>query len=134
MKVLIITDGTEAIQSIALKIQEALNTINSERKINVKIYPAHDFHGKEILPADFFIIGCEAPAPSSFAWLEEMLSHINLASRKCGIFSVKTKAVSYLRSILKDCEAEIAEPLVAEKGEVKKTDINKFVKQLIKNK
>jgi len=132
MKVLIITDGTEAIQSLSLNIQEALNTIK-EKKIKTTICSARDFQGKEILPSELFFIGCEAPSPSSFAWLEEMLSHINLASRKCGIFSVKTKAISYLRSILKDSEAEIAEPLVAEDGKVKKTDINKWVKQITKS-
>jgi len=130
--IIIITDGTEAIQSIALNIKEALNTINSEKKISSKIYPAHDFHGKEILPADIFFIGCENPSPSSFAWLEEMFSHINLAARKCGIFSVKTKSITYLRSVLKDSEAEIAEPLIAESGKVKKTDVNKWIKQFIK--
>jgi len=134
MKVLIITDETEAIRSLSLNIQEALNTIDSEIKILAKICPAQDFRGKEILPADLFFIGCEDPSPSSFAWLEEMLSHINLASRKCGIFSVKAKSISYLNSILKDCEAEIAGSFLAENGKIKKTDIIKFIKQLINNK
>jgi len=133
MKVLIITDGTETIQSIALNIQEALNAINSEKKTTAKICPAHEFHGKELLPSELFLIGCETPSPSSFAWLEEMLSHINLASRKCGVFSVNTKTVNYLRSILKDSEAEIAEPFIAEKGAVKKADIKKWIKQITKN-
>jgi len=131
MKALIITDGSESIQSIALLIKESLKNENSG--IKPVICPASDFKGNELLPAEVFFIGCETPSPSSFSWIEDFFSHINLASRKCGIFSVKTKTVNYLRGILKDSEAGIAEPFLAENGNAKKTDIKKWIKQIIKS-
>ena len=133
MKALIITDGTESTQSIALIIKESLNgTANAKVKIKTTICTAENFQGNELLPADIFFIGCEKSSPSSFKWLEDFLAHINLASRKCGIFSVKAKTINYLKSILKDSEADTGEPLLAET--VKKSDVKKWVKQFIKNK
>ena len=129
MKALIISDGSESIQSLALIIKESLYSANSS--IKTVICHAKDFKGNELLPADIFFIGCEAPSPSSFSWVEDFFSHINLASRKCGIFSVKTKTVNYLRGILKDSDADVAEPFLAEKGEVKKAEIKKWLKQFL---
>jgi len=126
MKALIIYDGSESLQSLALNIKESLNSVSSG--IKTTICQAKDFKGNELLPADIFFIGCETPSPSSFSWLEDFFSHINLASRKCGIFSVKTKTVNYLRNILKNSEADIAEPFIAENGEVKKAGIKKWLK------
>jgi len=132
MKALIITDGTESIQFIAQIIKESLNGGGTNAKIKIKttICAAENFQGNELLPTDIFFIGCEKSSPSSFKWLEDFLAHINLASRKCGIFSVKAKSISYLKSILKDSEADIGEPLLAET--VKKADVKKWIKQFIK--
>ena len=130
MKALIIYDGSESLQSLALNIKESLNSVSSG--IKTTICQAKDFKGNELLPADIFFIGCETPSPSSFSWLEDFFSHINLASRKCGIFSVKTKTINYLRALLKDSEVDVAEPLLAENGEVKKSDIKKWVKLITK--
>ena len=128
MKALIITDGTESIESIALFIKESL------KGYNTKICCAKDFCGTDILPADIFFIGCESPSPDSFEYLEELLSHINFASRKCGIFSIKNKTVKYLQGILKDCEAVVNAPLfvnIDETKEINEKDIKNWVKELI---
>jgi hypothetical protein len=106
-KALIITDGTQSIQSIAQSISQTLSGYN------INLCPAEKFAGNDLLPADIFFIGCENPKPSSFAYLEELLLHINLSSRKCGIFSVNKKTLDYLGGILKDSEADLFEPLLS---------------------
>jgi len=127
MKALIITDGTESIQSIALLIKESLADYKTD------IYTADNFLGNEILPADIFFIGCQEPSPASFEFLETMLSHINLASRKCGVFSINKKTGKYLLSILKDSEVYTSEPLIVSNlSEVKKADIKKWLKTINK--
>jgi hypothetical protein len=125
-KALIITDGSESIQLIARFISDAL------AGYKVKICPADKFTGTALLPADVFFIGCEKPNPASFAYLEEMLSHINLVSRKCGIFSIKEKTLNYLRSIIKDSEAGLGELLPAANSEVNKSAVKKWLEGLLK--
>ncbi|MCL2180042.1 MAG: hypothetical protein FWB83_02855 [Treponema sp.] len=124
MNALIITDGTELIGSIALRIEETLEGYK------VKICSADNFAGNDLLPADIFFLGCENPSPSSFAYLEEMLAHINLASRKCGVFSVKEKSIKYLAGILKDSEADCGEPLLFKDGEIKKAALKKWLNSI----
>jgi len=124
-KALIITDGTKPIRSIALPIKEAL------ADYKVKIYPAKRFAGTDLLPADIFFIGCRRQKPKSFACLEDFLSHINLASRKCGIFSVNEKSLNYLKGILANSEANFGEPLLAAEDEVKKTAISNWINKLL---
>jgi len=123
-KALIITDGTESIKSIAKKISEELGGFS------VKICPAENFEGTDLLAADIFFAGCEESKPSSFAYIEEMFSHINLASRKCGVFSVKENSIDYLRGILRDSEANLAEPFLASNGEIKEPVLKEWVKGL----
>jgi len=125
-KALIITDGTESINSLAEPIKNAL------AGFDVKIRKADKFEGTDLLPADIFFIGCEKSSPSSFSYIEEMLSHINLASRKCGIFSVNKKALKYLGNILKDCEADLGETMLSTDGGYQQSDIDKWIKGIIK--
>jgi len=125
-KALIITDGTESICSIAKPIEKAL------ADFSVKICNADKFEGTDILPADVFFIGCENPSPASFSYLEEMLAHINLASRKCGVFSTCQKSLKYLSDILKDCEASLGETLLSQDGGYQESDIKNWVKGIIK--
>jgi len=125
-KALIITDGTESINSLAKPIKTALDGFN------VQICPADKFIGNDILPSDIFFLGCENPSPPSFAYLEEMLAHINFASRKCGVFSTNQKTLKYLSDILKDSEADLGETLLSTDGEYQQSDINKWVKGLLK--
>jgi len=124
-KALIITDGTEEIKAAAKKISGALDNFK------VSIREAEKFSGTDLLPAELFIIGCEKPDPASFAYLKEFLLHINLASRKCGVFSTKEKTLKYLCGLVKDCEAALGEPLSV-KDELKKSDIKKWLKGVLK--
>jgi len=125
-KVLIITDGSETIQLTAQSIKEVLSNCS------VKICPAGEFEGTALLPVDIFILGCEKPSPPSFAYLEKMLSHINLVSRKCGIFSVNEKSLRYLNNIVKDCEAGLLEPFLVKDEKVRASDLKKWLKEVLK--
>jgi len=125
-KALIITDGTKTIRAAALCIKESL------ADYKVKICPAKRFIGTDLLAADIFFIGSKKAKPKSFAGLEEMLSHINLASRKCGVFSVNEKAVNYLRGIMEASEADLKEPLLLySEEEIKKSAFNKWINRLL---
>jgi len=124
-KALIITDGTERIKAAAKKISGALSDFK------VKDCEAEKFNGTDLLAAELFIIGCEKPDPASFAYLKEFLLHINLASRKCGVFSTEEKTLQYLCGMVKDCEAALGEPLSV-KDEPKKSDMKKWLKGVLK--
>jgi hypothetical protein len=125
-KALIITDGTKTIRAAALLIKESLTDYK------VKICPAKRFIGTDLLAADIFFIGSKKAKPKSFAALDEMLSHINLASRKCGVFSVNEKAVNYLRGILEASEADLKEHLLfSSEEEIKKSTVHKWINRLI---
>ena len=122
---LIITDGTKTIQSIA-------GLISGELKgFKVKTCIAENFRGTDMLPSDIFFFGCENADPESFSYLTEMLSHISLASRKCGVFTLKEKTLKYLLKIVKDCEADVRELPLSGKTEVKASEIKKWVKYFI---
>ena len=97
----------------------------------VKICEAEKFSGTDLLPVNLFIIGCEKPNPASFGYLKEFLLHINLASRKCGVFSTKEKTLKYLCGIVKDCEADLGEPLSV-KDEIKNSALKKWLKEINK--
>jgi len=122
-KALIITDGTKTIRSVALLIKNAL------ADYKVKICPVKRFAVTDLLPADIFFIGSKRAKPKSFAGLQEFLAHINLASRRCGIFSINEKSLNYLKGILADSEANYGEPLFIPEDEVEKSTnkINKWI-------
>jgi len=109
-RALIVTDGTESIQRVAELIAASLTDYK------VKICSADSFSGTDLLPANVFFLGCLKPRPASFAYLSELLAHINLAGRACGVFSVNEKALKYLRALVKDSEAAMGEPLLAEES------------------
>jgi len=126
-KALIITDGTKPIRSVALLIKDALSN-----GYKVKICSAKKFAVTDLLPADIFFIGCKRAKPKSFAGLDEFFAHVNLASRRCGIFSINEKSLKYLKSMLADSEANLGEPLLVSEDEVEKSasNINKWIKNL----
>ena len=110
--VLIIIDGSEETAKMAAEIVTAL-----EDNI-VAVKTASEFKGNDILPAEAFFLGCEHPKPDSFAYLTDLLKHINLAGRPCGVFSPgSTKAAEYLSALVHDSEATLnQEPLFSGSG------------------
>ncbi|MDR0487032.1 MAG: hypothetical protein LBG91_02170 [Treponema sp.] len=124
-RTLIVTDGTVSIQGIAQSIADVL------AGYRVKICPAQEFAGTDLLPAETFFLGCEEPHPVSFSYLAEMLEHINLAGRKCGIFSTNEKALEYLQELVKDSEAALGEPLRVS-DEINAQTIKKWLDEFLK--
>jgi hypothetical protein len=109
--VLIVTDGADSTVRIGERIAAEL------KKHDVVIRAASDFAGTDLLPVDVFFLGCEQPDPPSFAYLSELLRHINLAGRSCGVFSPDSaKPVAYLTGLARDCEAALGDPFVAKDG------------------
>jgi adenine phosphoribosyltransferase len=105
--VLIVTDGNEATQKMAARIAKAL------KGAKVVSIAAPDFGGQDILPAEVYFFGCEKPKPASFAYLSEVLRHVNLVGRPCGVFSPKSEeAIAYLSNMTHDSEVALyAKPL-----------------------
>ena len=105
---LIVTDGAPETEKMATDIAKTL------KGSKVLAKTASEFAGNDILPVDAFFLGCENPAPESFAYISDILKHINLAGRSCGVFSPGTKKTAgYLASLVKDCEAALNPELLA---------------------
>jgi hypothetical protein len=123
-KVLILTDGAESVRSIGERIAGELP---GEQ---VTLVEAGELSGTDILPAEVFFFGCEAPHPPSFAYLEQVLLHINLAGRACGLFSPRSEeALRYLAGLISDAELTLkAEPFLGERPE----DLVRWVQIIIK--
>jgi hypothetical protein len=119
---LVVFDGAEA-GRIAKAVSAAL------KGYQTIIRPAESFAGTDLLPARIFFLGCESPNPASFASLDEMLRHINLSGRNCGVFSTDNKALKYLSRLVKDSGAALGEPLLAGDGTA---NIKKWVQGIIK--
>jgi hypothetical protein len=123
-RIVIVTDGAEATLVLANRIaQEAAENM-------VVIKNAADFAATDILPAEACFFGCEAANPPSFSHFEEVLRHINLAGRPCGLFSPNSaEAVAYLSDIVLDSELVVsAPPLISSSAEA---DIRGWVKNII---
>ena len=123
---MLVTDGTDSIQVLAKSIAGALTGCQ------VKICAAELFEGTDLLPVEVFFLGCEKPNPASFAYLSDMLAHINLAGKSCGVFSTSAKALKYLSGLVKSCEAALGEPLLAKDGAIKTADLKKWLKGILK--
>ena len=124
-RVLIVTDGTDSIEAIAKSIKDALTGCKAE------IRAGESFAGTDLLPAQAFFVGCEKPNPASFEYLSQMLAHINLAGRPCGVFSTTNNALKYLSGIVKDSDAALGEPLLAGDGNIKPAVLKKWLKGIL---
>jgi len=122
-RVLIITDGTEAVVKTAQSIAGLLDGCS------VNICASESFEGTDLLPADVFFIGCGSPNPASFGYLSKMLEHINLAGRRCGVFSNDSDALKYLCGITASCEAKMGKPLLV--GENPVDSINQLINEIV---
>jgi hypothetical protein len=84
------------------------------RGVTVRVLTASNFTGRDILPADYCFFGSAQPRPPEFAYLEELLAHINLAGRPCGVFSPDSgDALRYLIDLTGPSELALnPEPLL----------------------
>jgi hypothetical protein len=124
-RVLIVTDEGKTVMAAAL---DMTNELAGYKTV---ICSGESFAGTDLLPSDVFILGCENPHPASFAYLAEMLAHVNLAGRKCGIFSTNEKAEKYLRSLVRDCDAAVGEPLMIQENAVIKPNLKEWLQKLL---
>jgi hypothetical protein len=124
--VLIVTDEADSTKKIADAISDELGEFQTLAR------SAESFAGTDLLPAYAFFLGCENPEPPSFAYIADMLKHINLAGRSCGVFSSGGKALRYLCGLVKDCEAVVAEPFLAKDGVADAAVLKKWVQTIVK--
>ena len=104
--VLILTDGSNDTTEMAAGIAAEIAAAFKGSKVQVKT--AAEFQGNDILPAEVFFLGCQAPKPDSFAYLADVLAHINLAQRPCGVFSpASQEAAAYLAALVRDSDAAL---------------------------
>jgi hypothetical protein len=124
--VLILTDGSGSVRRMGEGIAGEL------RGEQVALVDGGDLSGTDILPAEFFFFGCEAPHPPSFAYLEQVLRHINLAGRGCGLFSPRSEeALRYLADLIVDAELALrGEPFLGEHRE-NREDLARWVRAII---
>ena len=100
--ILIITDGSQKTDELATEIAAVLEG----NEVSTKT--ASEFKGNDLFPADAFFLGCEEPEPASFAYVADLLEHINLIGRPCGVFSPGSeKTVNYLAGLVRDSEAAL---------------------------
>ena len=121
---LIVIDGA-TVEKIADKICAAL------KGYQTVIRKAESFVGTDLLPAQAFFLGCEIPEPASFAYLDQMLQHINLSGRCCGVFSTDSKALKYLSKMVKDSSVSLGEPLLSKDGEVTPGAMKEWTKKIL---
>jgi len=81
--------------------------------------PAEHFDVTQLLASDAFFLGAESSNPPCFSRLCDVLAHINLAGRPCGVFSPSKEAADCLCVILRDSEAALCQDVFLDEGNVK---------------
>ena len=123
--VLIVIDGADTVKKASDAISAALE------EYHVVVRPAESFVGTDLLPAHAFFLGCGMPKPASFAYIAEMLSHINLSGRPCGVFSQNKAALNYLSNLVKDSGAAKGKPLLIKDEAADSILIKKWVREIL---
>ena len=130
-KITIIIDDAVATQNLAKNISDVIRDFPFVG-FTVLIIDAKQFMATDLLPANVFFLGCESPKPGSFDYIEDLFEHINLAGRKCGIFSSNGKAIEYLGNLIKKSEASIGVPLISLEENVDKTELKDWIHSIFK--
>jgi hypothetical protein len=130
---LIILDNGAVTKKVTENIAAILGTSPFENW-SVAVSPVKDFSPTLLLSANAFLLGCEKPNLPEFTDIKELLKHINLAGRPCGVFSTQANAVKYLSGLVRDSEAALGSPLVVENGAVDGRKLKKWVRSIIGDK
>jgi hypothetical protein len=131
-KILIIADNEAVIGNIAENIAAVFGSAPFA-DWSATVISAKDFSPTRLLPVQAFLLGCEKPEPPDFTPVKELLKHINLAGRPCGIFSTQANAIKYLSGLVRGCEAVPGNPLVVN-GKTDKKKKKKWVSGIIGDK
>jgi hypothetical protein len=122
---LIVIDDAESTWSMAQTVSAVLDDYETVlRRVDA-------FSGIDLLPADVFFLGCAESHPFGFIYLEDMFKHINLAGRRCGIFSVNDAALKYLSDMVKDSEAVMGKPFLASDSAIDSEMLQKWVRSIL---
>ena len=128
-KVAIITDGAAPLQEAAESIAAIIGGYPGH---SAAVIQAERFSGTDLLPAYAIFLGCQESKPSSFAYIEALLGHINLAGRSCGIFSSNAKALGYLSALVRDSEIATGSPFQIENGKIDTEKLKSWVQKVLK--
>ena len=126
-KIAIITDGAAPTQKTAENIAAVIGAYSG---YSAAIIQAESFSGTDLQSAYAVFLGCEKPQPSSFASIETLLKHINLAGRSCGIFSSGAKTLKYLSALLRDSEIA-AKPFEVKNNAIDPDKLKKWVQDVL---
>jgi len=132
-KMLIILDNGADTRKVTEHIAAVLGSAPFENW-SAAVSSVKDFSPTQLLSASAFLLGCEKPDTPEFTDIKELLKHINLAGRPCGVFSTKAGAVKYLSGLVRDSEAALGSPLVIENGAVDGRKVKKWVGSIIGDK
>ena len=127
-KIAIIIDGAAPLQEAA---ENLAAIIGGNPGYSAAVIQAERFSGTDLLPAYAVFLGCEEPKPSSFASIEALLGHINLAGRSCGIFSPNAKALEYLSALVRDSEIAADSPFQIENGKIDTEKLKSWVLSIL---
>jgi len=127
-KIAIITDGAASVQEAAESIAAVIGACPG---YSAAVVQAKDFSGTDLLAAYAVFLGCEEPQPSSFASIETILKHINLAGRSCGIFSSGARALKYLSALVHDSEIAVGKPFQVKDGAIDHEKLKSWVQSIL---
>jgi len=130
-RALIITDGAATTLHPAGIIAGSING-NPLFGYSAVIMNAENFNGNDLLPVQAFFLGCELPKPATFYYIEDLLMHINLSGRRCGIFSGDYKALKYLSGLIRSCEAAAGDPLPVKNEGLNGDGIKIWIESILK--
>jgi len=128
-KIAIITDGAAPTQKTA---EDIAAIIGGYSGYSAAIIQAEGFPGTELLAAYAVFLGCAQPQPASFASIETVLRHINLAGRPCGIFSSGSKGLEYLSALVRDSEIAVGRPFQTEDGATDHEQLKTWVQDIVR--
>jgi len=129
-KILIIADNGAVTGNIAKNIASVFG-IAPFADWSATVISAKDFSPTRLLAVHAFLLGCEKPETPDFTSLKELLKHINLAGRPCGVFSTQANTIKYLSGLVRDCEAVSGDPLVVKNGGTDSRKLKKWVGGII---
>ena len=128
-KILIITDSSDSMRNLGAAIAAGIKKISGDYKVSA--IDAVNVSATDLLPAHIFFLGCQKKKTFSFYYIENLFTHINLAGRRCGIFSTRSGALKYLASFLRSSEARIGRPLLAKDDSIGGRELQKWIQSII---
>ena len=129
-KILIITDTSDQMQSLAARITAVIMNPPFER-YSIITTEVEQFSTTELLPAQVFFLGCQNKESFSNEYLEDLFTHINLAGRSCGIFSPDARAIIHLEKLVADSDVTVGKPLFIKNDTVEDADLQNWVQGIM---